>query len=81
MKNSVLSSCTLKRIKLKCEVCGDNFYSDVIKYECRKCKNFPKAYKRVQVLFILRLILFIILYPIFQGLFFILLEFSRVVYM
>ena len=40
MKNSVLSSCTLKRIKLKCEVCGDNFYSDVIKYECRKCKNF-----------------------------------------
>ncbi len=66
MKNSVLSSCTLKRIKLKCEVCGDNFYSDVIKYECRKCKNFPRAFKRVQVLFILRLILFIILYPIFS---------------
>ena len=70
MKNSVLSSCTLKRIKLKCEVCGDNFYSDVIKYECRKCKNFPRAFKRVQVLFILRLILFIILYPIFSSIIF-----------
>ena len=70
MKNSVLSSCTLKRVKLKCEVCGDNFYSEIFEYECRRCKNFQKAYKRVQILFILRLILFIILYPIFSSIIF-----------
>ena len=70
IKNSVISSCILKRVKLKCGVCGDNFHSDIFEYECRRCKNFPKAYKRIQVLFVLRLILFIILYPIFSGIIF-----------
>ena len=70
IKNSVISSCILKRVKLKCGVCGDNFHSEIFEYECRRCKNFPKAYKRIQVLFVLRLILFIILYPIFSGIIF-----------
>lgn len=70
IKNSVISSCILKRVKLKCGVCGDNFHSEIFEYECRRCKNFPKAYKRIQVLFVLRLILFIILYPIFSSIIF-----------
>jgi hypothetical protein len=70
MKNNVLSSCTLKRVKLKCGVCGDNFHSEIFEYECRRCKNFPKAYKRIQILFVLRLILFIVLYPIFSSIVF-----------
>ena len=70
IKNSVISSCILKRVKLKCGVCGDNFHSEIFEYECRRCKNFPKAYKRIQVLSVLRLILFIILYPIFSSIIF-----------